>query len=130
VALRALQALAEQQPAVDAHGEVLHPLPAAHRQMTSPACLPHIAQVSLNSFTTVLWAAFGGHCFAVMQKAWQSWSVICLPASPTMAAFTCPLQWPPQVLLTSDPALVAGTATLLLTVLQHNAGECATILQP
>ena len=65
-----------------------------------------------------------------MQKAWQSWSVICLPASPTMAAFTCPLQWPPQVLLTSDPALVAGTATLLLTVLQHNAGECATILQP
>ena len=30
---------------VDAHGEVLHPLPLAHRQMASPACLPHIAQV-------------------------------------------------------------------------------------
>jgi len=28
-----------------------------------------------------------------------------------------------QVILTGDPALVAGAATLLLTVLQHNAGE-------
>jgi hypothetical protein len=46
VALRVLQALAGQQPAVDGHtGEALFPLPLAHRQMASPACLPHIAQV-------------------------------------------------------------------------------------
>lgn len=46
VALRVLQALAEQQPALDPHtGEPLFPLPAAHRQMAAPACLPHIAQV-------------------------------------------------------------------------------------
>ena len=57
VALRVLQALAEQQPAVDAHGEVLHPLPAAHRQMASPACLPHIAQVGLVG--TQLYPAWG-----------------------------------------------------------------------
>lgn len=31
-----------------------------------------------------------------------------------------------QVLLTGDPALVAGAANLLLTVLQHNAGEGAS----
>lgn len=43
-ALRVLRALAEQQLAVDARGEVLHPLPLAHRQMASGACLPHIAQ--------------------------------------------------------------------------------------
>lgn len=32
--------------AVDAAGEVLHPLPLAHRLMASSGCLPHIAQAS------------------------------------------------------------------------------------
>ena len=31
--------------AVDAHGDVLFPLPLAHRQMASSPILPHIAQV-------------------------------------------------------------------------------------
>lgn len=71
-ALRVLLAMAGQQPAVDPRtGEALFPLPLAHRQMASAACLPHIA----------------------------------------------------QVLLTGEPALVDGTAALLLKVLQHNPGE-------
>ena len=45
-ALRVLRALADQQPALDpASGDVLFPLPAAHRQLASRACLPHLSQV-------------------------------------------------------------------------------------
>lgn len=47
VSLRVLTALAILRPAVDAQGEALIPLPAAHRQMASSRCLPHLAQVAL-----------------------------------------------------------------------------------
>jgi DnaJ family protein C protein 13 len=56
-ALRVLQVLADQQPAVDAHGEVLFPLPLAHRLMASPACLPHLAQVVLTGDPALVSAA-------------------------------------------------------------------------
>jgi DnaJ family protein C protein 13 len=68
VALRALRALAAAHAAVDARGEAVVPLPAAHRQLASPRCLPHLA----------------------------------------------------QVVLTGEPALVAGGCALLLAVLRHN----------
>jgi hypothetical protein len=44
--LRLLRAMAEQQPAVEPLGRVLHPLPRVHRLLASPACLPHLAQVN------------------------------------------------------------------------------------
>lgn len=47
VALQLLLALAQLQPAAEATGQVLQPLPMVHRQLASPACLPHLAQVSL-----------------------------------------------------------------------------------
>ena len=49
VALRILQSLAQLQPAVDGQGSPLQPLPAVHRALASPQCLPHIAQVRLLS---------------------------------------------------------------------------------
>ena len=45
IALRILHSLAQLQPAVDAQGHNLQPLPAVHRILASPQCLPHIAQV-------------------------------------------------------------------------------------
>lgn len=45
IALRMLHSLAQLQPAVDAQGHNLQPLPAVHRILASPQCLPHIAQV-------------------------------------------------------------------------------------
>ena len=45
VALRILHALVRLQGAVDPRGCPLQPLPAVHRALASPQCLPHIAQV-------------------------------------------------------------------------------------
>ncbi|KAK9809260.1 hypothetical protein WJX72_012293 [[Myrmecia] bisecta] len=47
IVLKVLHTLAQLQPAVDASDQVLQPLPVVHRQLASPACLPHIAQVLL-----------------------------------------------------------------------------------
>ncbi|GMH45130.1 hypothetical protein BSKO_13087 [Bryopsis sp. KO-2023] len=68
LALKLMNTLAAVQSAVEVTGEVLQPLPKAHRQMTSPECLPHIC----------------------------------------------------QAMLTSDPVLVSGAATLLQRIVEHN----------
>jgi DnaJ family protein C protein 13 len=47
ISLRVLTALVILRPAVDARGEALIPLPAAHRHMASSRCLPRLAQVAL-----------------------------------------------------------------------------------
>ncbi len=47
ISLLVLTGLATLRPAVDARGEALIPFPAAHRQMASSRCLPHLAQVVL-----------------------------------------------------------------------------------
>ena len=47
IALRILHTLAHLQAAVDPAGCPLQPLPAVHRALASPQCLPHIAQVRL-----------------------------------------------------------------------------------
>ena len=57
ISLRVLIALAALRPAVDARGEALIPLPAAHRQMASSRCLPHIAQVVLTGEPVLVAAA-------------------------------------------------------------------------
>ena len=46
MALHILHALAQMQPAIEATGQVLQPLPAVHRHLTSMQCLPHLAQVT------------------------------------------------------------------------------------
>ncbi|CAD7701733.1 unnamed protein product, partial [Ostreobium quekettii] len=68
LALRLLHTLARNQSAIEVTGEVLQPLPKAHRQITSQQCLPHIC----------------------------------------------------QVILTGDPVLVSGAASLLRVVVEHN----------
>ena len=57
VALQVLTALVTLRPAVNSSGEAVIPLPAAHRQLTSPRCLPHIAQVTLTGEPTLVAAA-------------------------------------------------------------------------
>ncbi|KAK9822709.1 hypothetical protein WJX81_005943 [Elliptochloris bilobata] len=47
IALRVLHALVQGQAASDASGRPLLPLPRVRRQLASPACLPHLAQVLL-----------------------------------------------------------------------------------
>lgn len=47
LALKLLEKLASLQSALEANGEVLQPLPRAHREMTSPEMLPHICQVKI-----------------------------------------------------------------------------------
>ena len=53
-ALELLRAAAAARPAVDASGAVLAPLPAAHRAIASPACLPHVVQVCAPLLKSVL----------------------------------------------------------------------------
>ena len=57
VALQILLALAQLQPATDAGGFVLQPLPMVHRQLASPVCLPHLAQVALIALTSSSFAS-------------------------------------------------------------------------
>lgn len=45
VSLQLLLALAALQPATDAAGSVLQPLPRVLRTLASPKCLPHVVQV-------------------------------------------------------------------------------------
>ena len=48
-ALRILYSMVSLRPAVsELSGEVVIPLPAAHRQLASPRCLPHIVQILLS----------------------------------------------------------------------------------
>jgi DnaJ family protein C protein 13 len=57
ISLRVLTGLATLRPAVDARREALIPLPAAHRQMASSRCLPHLAQVVLTGEPSLVAAA-------------------------------------------------------------------------
>ena len=57
VVLRVLTAILKLRPAVDARGEALIPLPAAHRELTSPRCLPHLAQITLTGEPSLVAAA-------------------------------------------------------------------------
>lgn len=45
VSLKILHTLTSLQSAVEVTGEVLQPLPKAHRQICAPECLQHICQV-------------------------------------------------------------------------------------
>lgn len=57
VVLRVLTAIVKLRPAVDAKGEALIPLPAAHRLLASARCLPHVAQVTLTGEPSLVVAA-------------------------------------------------------------------------
>ena len=46
-ALEVLHVVAQLQLPSTASGQALLPLPRAHRQLSSPRCLPHLAQVAL-----------------------------------------------------------------------------------
>ncbi len=89
---------------------MLHPLPLAHRLMASSACLPHIAQVCTVSLVLLRQPLSGWEQHLCRCVHWRA---------NTNPAGLSPL----QLLLTGEPALVSGAATLLLTVLQHNAGK-------
>ena len=56
-ALRVLSSVVALRPATDARGEAVIPLPPAHRQLASPRCLPHIAQVALTGEPALVAAA-------------------------------------------------------------------------
>lgn len=68
-ALRMLQALADMQRAVDAQGEVLQPLPRAHRDICAASCLPHVAQAILTNEPDVVAAASTLLCTAAAHNA-------------------------------------------------------------
>ena len=66
-ALEVLHVVAQLQLPSTASGQALLPLPRAHRQLSSPRCLPHLAQVPLRHCLSCwlgLWGCtcLGGAC--------------------------------------------------------------------
>ena len=91
-ALEVLHVVAQLQLPSTSSGQALLPLPRAHRQLSSPRCLPHLAQVPLRHCLSSRCAGLGfgdAHALAVHAGALRMY-VGCQRCLQSAALHCCP----------------------------------------